>query len=184
MSKTFDFEKIIQSINKQEPAPLHLWHPELSGDIDISIDRQGVWRHCGDEFTRVQIPALFSRILCREADEYFLKTPLEKWRIQVEDVPFYFIHSHWENTASQPRLKLISNTQEQVILDSQHPLRVEVNPKTQEPSPYIKVRASMEGKLSRSLYYALVNVADVDEQQQKIYLKNEERAFQSQLNTD
>ena len=78
MSSTFDFEKIVSDIDQQQAAPLHLWHPELSGDIDISIDRQGVWRHCGDEFTRLKIPALFSRILCREGDEYFLKTPVEK----------------------------------------------------------------------------------------------------------
>jgi hypothetical protein len=170
MSTTFDFEKIVSDIDQQQAAPLHLWHPQLSGDIDISIDRQGVWRHCGDEFTRLKIPALFSRILCREGDEYFLKTPVEKWRIRVEDVPFYFIHLHTDNSTEPPLLSLISQTQERVLIDSDHPFRVDIDPITQQPSPYIKVRDQMEGKLSRSLYYELVNLAEDDEQLNKLYI--------------
>ncbi|OUS20176.1 hypothetical protein A9R01_18110 ['Osedax' symbiont bacterium Rs2_46_30_T18] len=171
MPSTFDFEKIISSMEKTALLPpLDQWHPELSGDIDISIDRQGVWRHCGEEFSRREITVLFSRILCREGNDYFLKTPVEKWRIQVADVPFYFIHYQQTQSAKGTQLSFISSTEDVVVLDAEHPLRIQLNQQSGEPSPYLQVRGTMEGKLSRNLYYQLVELAQVDEQEQKLYL--------------
>ena len=171
MPSTFDFEKIISSMEKAGSLPpLNQWHPELSGDIDISIDHQGVWRHCGEEFSRREITVLFARILCREGNDYFLKTPVEKWRIQVADVPFYFIHCQQMQSATGMQLSFISSTEDRVVLDAEHPLRIELDQQSAEPSPYIYVRGAMEGKLSRNLYYQLVDLAEVNQQEKKLYL--------------
>ena len=43
--------------------PVDLWTPELSGDIDIRIDREGRWFHEGSEFQRKPLVKLFSSIL-------------------------------------------------------------------------------------------------------------------------
>ena len=171
MPSTFDFEKIISSMEETASLPpVDQWHPQLSGDIDITIDRQGVWRHCGEEFSRRSITVLFARILCREGNDYFLKTPVEKWRIQVADVPFYFIHCEQKQTADGVQLSFISSTEDVVVLDAQHSLRIQLDENSGEPSPYLQVRGAMEGKLSRNLYYQLVELAQVNEREQKLYL--------------
>jgi hypothetical protein len=76
--------KLETSRNYDSP-PLHLWHPALSGDIPITIDAQGDWYHDGGKIERETLVRLFANILRREEDgEYYLVTPAEKWRIQVE----------------------------------------------------------------------------------------------------
>jgi len=177
MIPTFDFNNILNSVASSNKPPLHLWNPELSGDIDITIDEQGVWRHCGDIFKRAQIPNLFSRILCKEAGEYYLKTPVEKWRISVADVPFYFIHFEKLQKNDTQVLSFVSLNEDVIELSNTHPLRVSINAETQEPSPYIQVRDGMEGKLSRNLYYQLVDMAINDEQQQRLYLQSHGSRF-------
>ncbi|MEH6444575.1 MAG: DUF1285 domain-containing protein [Oceanospirillaceae bacterium] len=177
MSARFDFENIINLLSSDSLPPLDLWQPELSGDIDISIDSQGVWRHCGDEFKRLQIPKLFSRILCREGDEYFLKTPVEKWRISVLETPFYFIHLQKTITPKGVQLTFVSSTEDVIVLDEEHPLRVEINKKTAQPSPYLMVRSNMEGKLSRNVYYELAAMAEIDESQQKAFVCSAGKRF-------
>jgi len=70
---------------------LYQWTPSLSGDIDIKVDAQGRWWHEGGLIVRKSIVDIFSSILRREGDDYYLVTPVEKWRIQVEDVPFLVV---------------------------------------------------------------------------------------------
>lgn len=65
--------------------PVHQWNPSLSGDMDLVIKSNGEWVHEGGLIKRKSLVRLFSSILKKEGDEYFLVTPVEKWRIQVED---------------------------------------------------------------------------------------------------
>jgi len=177
MTQTFDFENILKNVEHNNAPPLHLWNPQLCGDIDISIDTQGVWRHCGDTFKRTEIPQLFSRILCREEGDYYLKTPVEKWRIKVADVPFYFIHLEQRQTDQGKTLCFVSLNEDVVELSERNPLRVSIDSNTGEPSPYIHVRDGMEGKLSRNLYYQLIDMAINDEQAQQLYLESQGQRF-------
>lgn len=71
--------------------PVEHWDPPLSGDIDIRIARDGTWYHEGAAIERPALVRLFAGLLKREGDEYFLVTPVEKWRIQVEDAPFVLV---------------------------------------------------------------------------------------------
>jgi len=143
--------------------PVDKWNPPLSGDIDIRITRQGIWFHEGGEIKRQPLVKLFSSILKRENSEYFLVTPVEKWRIQVEDAPFFFTVLGVEHRGDEQALVLTSSTDDVVIVSREHPLRVAVDAVSGEPSPYIRVRGGMEGLLSRSVYYQL---ADISEAQQ------------------
>lgn len=166
----FDFEEILQQAKSRTLPPVSEWNPKLSGDIDINIDKFGVWSHEGVNFTRKEIPHLFSRILCREGDEYFLKTPVEKWRIRVEEVPFTLVHLQINAESTEQQLCFFTEAGDGVVLDQQHPLRVEVDRATQEPSPYLSVRGGMEGKLTRSVFYQLVEMAEIDEITQTLYV--------------
>jgi hypothetical protein len=68
--------------------PVHLWNPPFCGDLDMEIRRDGTWFYEGTPIGRKPLVRLFSTILKREDDKFFLVTPVEKVGIRVEDAPF------------------------------------------------------------------------------------------------
>ncbi|OUS15355.1 hypothetical protein A9Q88_12470 [Gammaproteobacteria bacterium 50_400_T64] len=140
--------------------PIEKWNPPLLGDIDIRITRQGVWFHEGGEIKRQSLVKLFSSILKRENDDYFLVTPEEKWRIQVEDAPFFITELSIESKGNVQALVFGSTTDDQIIAGADHPVRVAVDVVSGEPSPYILLRGGMEGLISRSVYYQLADISE------------------------
>lgn len=157
-----DWAKELQKNQSGERGlpPVEKWNPPLLGDIDIRITRQGVWFHEGGEIKRQPLVKLFSSILKRENDDYFLVTPEEKWRIDVEDAPFFITALRIEHKAGEQALLFTSATDDLVIADETHPIRVVVDALSGEPSPYILLRDSMEGLISRSVYYQLADISE------------------------
>lgn len=140
--------------------PVDTWNPPLSGDIDIVIERNGDWIHEGSRIKREPLVRLFANILKREGDDYFLVTPVEKWRIQVCDVPFAVIVLDVQHSGAEQALVFTARTGEQVVAGPGNPLRVAVDPVTGEPSPYLLIRKNLEGLIQRSVYYELVEMAE------------------------
>jgi uncharacterized protein len=104
-----------------DAPPLHLWNPQYSGDIDIRIDRSGQWFHDGDPILREAIVRIFASILRREEDgHYYLVTPVEKWRIQVEQHPLSVIDVYQEEGGSRLLARL--NTEKSIVIDAGHSL--------------------------------------------------------------
>lgn len=142
------------------PPPVESWHPPLSGDIDIRIARDGAWYHEGGVIARLELVRLFASLLKREGDEYFLVTPVEKWRIQVEDVPFSVVALTCERDPDGiQQLVFVTNVGDQVIAGPEHPLRVEWRPHG-GAAPYLCVRRNLDGLLSRPVYYQLADSAE------------------------
>ncbi|WP_310794543.1 DUF1285 domain-containing protein, partial [Salmonella enterica] len=56
--------------------PVHLWNPPFCGDLDIRIAADGTWFYLGTPIGRPALVRLFSTILKREGDRYFLVTPV------------------------------------------------------------------------------------------------------------
>ena len=81
------FETLTNLQRSKRLPPLHLWQPEHEGVIDIRIDREGAWYHEGVRIQRQPLVDLFATILRREGDDYFLVTPAEKMKIEVEEAP-------------------------------------------------------------------------------------------------
>jgi hypothetical protein len=78
-------ERQVNGKRNFDAPPLHLWSPALSGDIPIVIRKDGRWFHDGSPIERESLVRLFASILRREDDgEYYLVTPVEKWRLEVE----------------------------------------------------------------------------------------------------
>lgn len=142
--------------------PVERWNPEHCGDIDICIARDGSWYHLGSPILRHPIVRLFSTILRKDADGYYLVTPAEKLRIKVEDAPFVAVLLRCEAAGPSQRLLFTTNVGDEVELDAEHPLRVVINPSSGEPSPYVQVRRGLEAKLSRAVFYQLVELAEID----------------------
>jgi hypothetical protein len=106
-----------------ESPPLHLWHPPLLGDIQIRIDSQGTWYHDGDVITRESLIRLFASILRREDDgDYYLVTPSEKWRIEVESHPLVIIDVDGLEVAGRQVLEAALNTGKRILVSEQYPL--------------------------------------------------------------
>ena len=161
-----ELESAIQSSAKL--PPVESWNPPLSGDIDIVIARDGTWHHEGSPIKRKPLVKLFASILKREGDEYFLVTPVEKWRLQVEDLPFVVVSVRCSENKSEEGagnkegqvLTFDTNVGDRVIAGSDHPLHVDVNLKTGEPRPHLRIRRNLNGRISRSVYYQLVDLAE------------------------
>lgn len=144
-----------------ELPPVESWHPRLSGDIDIRIARDGTWYHEGGAIARLELVRLFSTLLKREGDEYFLVTPVEKWRIQVEDAPFVIVALAREvDAAGTQQLVFATNVGDQVIAGPDHPLRMELDTAGRGSAPYLRVRRNLEALLSRPVYYQLAEIAE------------------------
>lgn len=150
------------SAQARDLPPVERWHPAHCGDIDIRIARDGTWFHNGTPFARHALVRLFSTILRKDPDGFHLVTPAEKLRIKVEDAPFLAVLLRSEGTGPTQRLIFTTNVGDEVEVDPEHAIRVDVDPVTQAPSPYVHVRRGLEARLSRSVFYQLVDLAQSD----------------------
>lgn len=141
------------------PAPVHLWNPDFCGDIDMRIARDGTWFYQGTPIGRAPMVRLFSTILRRDGDDYFLVTPVEKVGIQVEDAPFVAIRLEVEGEGEHQCLRFFTNVDDNCDADADHPLRVHIDVDSQEPSPYVRVRTNLEALIHRNVFYQLVDLA-------------------------
>jgi hypothetical protein len=127
------------------------------GDLDIRIDRNGVWHYRGSPIPRKEMVCLFASTLCRAADGgYWLVTPAEMGRVEVEDVPFLAVELFTAGAGREQVLSVRTNVDEIVTIDDDHPLDVVTDPATAEPSPYVLVRDGLSARLTRSVYYEVV----------------------------
>ena len=129
------------------------------GVFDIRINRDGLWFYHGTPIGRRELVKLFASVLRRDSDgHYLLETPAEKGIIEVEDVPFIAVELTVEGAGRAQKLIFRTNIDENVVADAGHPLRIVADPATGEPSPYIEVRAGLEARLARPVYYELVEL--------------------------
>ncbi len=149
----------VKSVSQEadDLPPIEKWHPELSGDIDIQIARDGVWWHEGTPIQREAIGRLFSTILRREDDgEFYLVTPVEKWRIQVEDTPLLAHTLEIKGKGEQQVVQVTTNVGETVDLGPDHPLVVGSYPDG-SPRPVVRIRRGLEARLVTAAYYELAD---------------------------
>jgi hypothetical protein len=158
------------------PAPVHLWNPPFCGDLDMRIARDGSWWYQGSPIGRESLVRLFSSILKREGDRYYLVTPAEKVGIQVDDAPFVAVdftlgpaRAVNENTVSEQtditsfgaqEITFTTQVGDIVTAGPDHPIRVSHNDKTGEPTPYVLVRAGLWALIDRKSFYRLIELGE------------------------
>lgn len=139
--------------------PVHLWHPEHCGEIDIRIRKDGVWFHEGAPIGREALVRLFSTVLRLDPDGYHLVTPAEKLRIQVEDAPFIAVRVDRVEGREGEALKFLTNVGDVVEAGPDNAIRVETDPVTGQPRPYLHVRRGLEALIARPVFYELAELA-------------------------
>ena len=151
ISKAFDLDKV-------QAYPLDKWTPDLSGDIDIRVMKDGRWFHEGGEINRKSLVRLFASLVKQEGKEFFLVTPVEKWRIEVEDTPLHVISLVGEPDTGVSAV--LSNGQVELLdgnsgialtnLDGNH-------------IPIIETEQGLPARFSRTAYYQLLEMGELTE---------------------
>lgn len=139
--------------------PVHLWNPPFCGDLDLRIAGDGTWFYMKTPIGRPALVRLFSTILKREDDKHFLVTPVEKVGIRVDDAPFVAVEMTGEGDEHGRLLRFRTNVGDWVPCDSGHQLRFEPSEKG-GLKPYLHVRAGLWAKVTRALYYDLVDIGE------------------------
>ena len=158
---TPDAESLVASITAAKTRglpPVHLWNPPFCGDLDMRIARDGTWFYQGTPIGRPGLVKLFSSILKREQGKYFLVTPVEKVGITVDDAPFVAIDFEARGTGAAQELTFVTHVDDVAQAGPDHPIRVDRDAETGEPSPYILVRADLEALIDRKSFYRLVDL--------------------------
>ncbi len=153
-------EAIAAQLPKGKIPPVETWQPDFSGNMDMRIARDGTWYYLGSAIKRQKMVQLFASILRHDQDgTYYLVTPVEKFAITVDDAPFQAVAMDVHGQGREQVLTFRTNVDDEVMAGPEHPIRVEIDPVTEEPSPYVHVRAGLEALISRAIFYDLVELA-------------------------
>jgi hypothetical protein len=139
--------------------PVHLWNPPFCGDLDMRIASDGTWFYMGTPIGRPALVRLFSTILKRENGKHFLVTPVEKVGIRVDDAPFLAVEMRKEDNDRGNTLRFRTNVDDWVTCDADHRLRFEAA-SDGGLTPYLHVRSELWAKVTRALYYDLVDMGE------------------------
>jgi hypothetical protein len=152
-----DFSDLLQSVNSIEEKypPVHLWNPDLCEGVEMKIDREGNWFYQNSIIGRDKLKILFSRILKLEEGKYFLVTPVEKVPVTVDLAPYMIVD--YEVDSDYKNIILKTNLDLSIPLDNEH--RLELKNIGDEHIPFVHVRNNIEGFISRSVYYSLIEIA-------------------------
>lgn len=139
--------------------------PVECGDLPFVIKRDGTWLYRGTSINRKELVCLFASVLKRDAEGvWWLRTPAERGRIEVEDAPFVAVELQWAGDSRRQTLTFRTNIDQVVTAGPDHPIRVSHDIVTCEPTPYIRLRGGegdfdIEARVNRAVYYELVALA-------------------------
>ena len=147
--------------HSDELPPVENWDPDFCGDIDMQIHHDGSWYYLGTPIGRKSLVNLFSRVLKKENDKYFLVTPVEKIGIQVEDVPFLITQCEqrdgfWVFT---------TNCEDTFIVGDDHPVTLQKDRVTGDVLPYVNVRRNLWGRVNRNVFYHLAEHGELTDRE-------------------
>jgi hypothetical protein len=169
MAKAEDAQKIVKpsadglfsaaaGASKKGPPPVHLWNPAFCGDIDMRIARDGTWFYLGTPIGRAPMVKLFSSILKLEDGKYYLVTPVEKVGITVDDAPLHAVDVEATGEGQAQTLRFFTKTEDEVEAGPDNPIRVDRDPETHEPSPFVHVRRGLMARIDRKTFYRLIDL--------------------------
>jgi hypothetical protein len=139
--------------------PLELWNPPFCGNIDMRIAADGTWFYQKTPIGRPALVKLFASVLKREGEKYFLVTPVEKVGLIVEEAPFLAVELKVEHDARGQVLRFRTNVDDWVEAGPGHALRFAPEP-TGGLKPFLHVRRELWAKVTRALFYDLVELGE------------------------
>lgn len=143
--------------------PVERWNPPYCGELNLTIRRDGVWIHEGTAIGRAALVRLFSTVLRREGDRYFLVTPAEKLGVIVEDAPFLAVLMREEAAGPVRRLVFTTNVADEIAAGADHPIEFRRSSGA-SGAPYLHVRSGLWARIARSVFYDLVALGETREE--------------------
>ena len=162
-------ESSLSRIKVQSDAPVDLWDPKFCGNLDIRIAKDGSWFYEGSKINRTSLVKLFSSILKKEGDKYFLVTPVEKIGIKVDLAPFVANSLDFFNNGRTQKISFTTNIGDSFNLDYDHPIRIEYNSETNEPIPYVAVRRNLEALIDRKSFYRFIDLGSIQNYKNEVW---------------
>ena len=153
--------KAVSKAKKRGLPPVHKWNPPFQGKIDMRITRQGTWLYNGTPINRPAMVKLFSTILRRDGDRYYLVTPVEKVEIDVDDAPFAAIDFEAAGEGRDQIVMFETNVGDKVMAGSGHPIRLRIGENDKAAIPYILIRDNLEAIVDRKSYFRLIDICMV-----------------------
>jgi hypothetical protein len=159
-------EAIVASLPRdkgKDLPPVDRWNPPFCGDIDMKIDADGAWYYQKTPIGRPALVRLFASILKREGDGYFLVTPVEKVGLVVVDAPFLAVELQVDRSPRRQGdqvLRFRTNVDDWVEAGPGHALKFVPEPETGGLKPYLHVRRDLWAKVTRALFYDLVELGE------------------------
>ena len=164
-------ERISKQLSEQQDKlpPVELWDPPYCGEMDMVIKADGRWFYQGGEISRQRLVKLFSTVLKKQDGEYFLVTPVEKIKIQVEQLPFVITQWQWLDEARKDTMMLTTNLGDKVLLDADTQLQL-----NEDSSLQVTVRRNLDAAIHRNVFYQWAEMAQIREvnQRQQLYLSS------------
>lgn len=146
----------------QQIPPVEKWNPELSGTMPMIIKADGSWWHEGEPIKRQELINIFASILKKEGKDYFLVTPVEKWRIEVEDCPL--LVSMVQQVVGN--IEMLTTTADSLVLSAEYPLKM--SSFNGILLPQVKIRHNLWARLSRNAWYELLQYASENQSGQVV----------------
>jgi hypothetical protein len=140
--------------------------PVECGDLPFLIRRDGTWMYRGSSINRKELVCLFASVLKRDEDGgFWLETPAERGKIEVEDAPFVAVELDWAGEGRRQVLSFRTNVDQVITAGAEHPIRIAHDLLTCEPTPYLNVRPgagrlAIEARIARAVYYELVALGE------------------------
>ena len=155
---------LAQQLEQGSSAAIESWQPDYSGELEMRIDRQGQWYYQGGLIKRPALVKVFSDILRLENNQYFLVTPVEKFLIEVEDLPFITqqLTVSVDPDTQQQQIKLTLNQGTELIIGDQHPLVLHPDSVNTASLPAVYVQRGLLARLHRNHYYQLMEYLESD----------------------
>ena len=176
-----DIQTLTQQLDDlSQSPPFEKWNPPFCGDLDMVIKSDGRWFYMGSPIGRIKLVKLFASVLVKEDNEYFLKTPAEKVRIQVEDAPFMITEWQHQDTEQGPAIVVTTNLGQSIVLGEQHPLINNTGTAPDaEPKLYVELHRGLTARVHRNVFYQWAEIATSTEidQTERFYIESAGKIF-------
>ena len=156
--------KDAQSGHKRSIPPLDQWYPKHCGKMDLKIKANGEWWHEGQLIRRQALIDLFSSVLWKEEEKFYLKTPMEQIEIEVEDEPLLINQVDQIEIEQKKYLQFITTNQDIIIVDEHH--QIFMREYAGELRPYVEVRFGINALIQRHTFFHLIEYGELLENSQ------------------
>ena len=142
----------------------------------IKIKSNGEWLYQNSLIKKQVLIKLFASVLIADGKgNFYLETPAEKGKIEVEDAPFVATDFNIKGLNKNQEIIFKTNIGEEIVLSKKNFLFYKKY--KQSFIPYIVIRKNINAKILRSVYYQLINKFINKNKKKKLKIKSKGHEF-------